>query len=208
MTIKKILSSIFRAFYFNKIPQSAVSKDALFVHIPKAAGSSISLELYNFQIGHRKAKDYLMWSPFKFSKIKKFAIVRDPVDRFVSAYNYLQNGGMDENDMKLKEKYLKDNQDINEYIGVLTKDFVHSGKIQHFLPQKEYLYLKDTCIVDFVYKLESLDVMKVNQDLKLNLEFKNYNQTKNSSKTILTDESINRLKSIYRDDMYLFGYNI
>ncbi|MBC7005533.1 sulfotransferase family 2 domain-containing protein, partial [Photobacterium sp. BZF1] len=77
-----------------RIPAPAINKGILFIHIPKAAGSSISLELYGVQISHCKIEEYISCDRNRLSSIKKFSIVRNPIDRFISAYDFLCNGGM------------------------------------------------------------------------------------------------------------------
>lgn len=65
---------------------------AIFVHVPKCAGTSIENALKESQDrvvgGHTTALGYLRAFPEKFRDYFKFAIVRHPADRLVSAFNY------------------------------------------------------------------------------------------------------------------------
>jgi hypothetical protein len=71
----------------------------VFIHIPKTGGSSIrkKLPLDVNVIGHN-----LRHPSFQLYRKNKedfvFAFVRDPLDRFISAFNYLQQGGRNEHD--------------------------------------------------------------------------------------------------------------
>lgn len=72
----------------------------IFFHVPKSGGTSIHSffkEKYGWQddpppvLHHMKAKDYMKFHPEKFSYFK-FAFVRNPFDRLLSAYSdFVQN---------------------------------------------------------------------------------------------------------------------
>jgi hypothetical protein len=66
---------------------------ALFVHVPKNAGTTIASALYGSWIGHRTALFCQASDPAFFRRSTRFAVLRDPVDRFISAYWFLRNGG-------------------------------------------------------------------------------------------------------------------
>lgn len=65
----------------------------LFIHVPKNAGMSISNALYGRQIKHRSMRYYGRVAPDIARELPSFAILRDPVDRFLSAYAYARAGG-------------------------------------------------------------------------------------------------------------------
>jgi hypothetical protein len=65
----------------------------LFVHIPKNAGISISTELYGEPLFHPTIRYYKRVAPDIVATMPSFAIWRDPVERFVSAYRFGRNGG-------------------------------------------------------------------------------------------------------------------
>jgi hypothetical protein len=69
---------------------------ALFVHIPKNAGQSVSMALYGLQVQHATIRYYQRAAP-DIARLPSFAILRDPVDRFVSAYRYGRAGGAPDN---------------------------------------------------------------------------------------------------------------
>jgi hypothetical protein len=66
---------------------------ALFIHIPKNAGMSISRALYGEQIYHPSIRYYLRFAPKRVRRLPSFAIWRDPVERFVSAFRFARAGG-------------------------------------------------------------------------------------------------------------------
>jgi hypothetical protein len=65
----------------------------LFVHIPKAAGTSISQALYGFQVKHASIRLSRRVAGGRLARLPSFAVLRDPVDRFVSAWRYGRAGG-------------------------------------------------------------------------------------------------------------------
>lgn len=65
----------------------------LFIHIPKNAGTNISKQIYGRYIGHRTAAWYLAADEEMFMGKASFAVCRDPYDRFISAFNFVFNGG-------------------------------------------------------------------------------------------------------------------
>jgi Sulfotransferase family len=65
----------------------------LFIHIPKNAGISVSLELYGTPLFHPTVRYYQRVAPDIVRDLPSFAVWRDPVDRFVSAYRFARSGG-------------------------------------------------------------------------------------------------------------------
>lgn len=68
------------------------SRGVLFLHLPKNAGTSICHQLYGRQVKHASVAYYAKAAP-DVLKLPSFAIIRDPVDRFLSAYQYARRGG-------------------------------------------------------------------------------------------------------------------
>jgi hypothetical protein len=68
----------------------------LFIHVPKTGGMSICNALYGQQLKHGSARYYHHVAP-QLARLPSFAVVRDPVDRFVSAYRYAVSGGSADN---------------------------------------------------------------------------------------------------------------
>ncbi len=65
----------------------------LFIHIPKNAGMSVSSTLYQAQVFHPKIRYYTRIAPDLVRELPSFAVWRNPVERFVSAFRYAQVGG-------------------------------------------------------------------------------------------------------------------
>ena len=70
-------------------------RQLLFIHIPKAAGMSVGRALYGQHVTHCTIRYYAKVAPRLVLKVPSFAIVRDPVERFLSAYAHACAGGGD-----------------------------------------------------------------------------------------------------------------
>ncbi|MCE2563683.1 sulfotransferase family 2 domain-containing protein [Komagataeibacter sp. FNDCF1] len=64
----------------------------LFIHIPKNAGTSLTRALYDMDVGHETIRYFNRRMP-QLAGLPSFAILRDPVQRFLSAYRYARAGG-------------------------------------------------------------------------------------------------------------------
>lgn len=197
-----------KVLYINKVPKVAKDRELLFIHIPKAAGSTVSLGLYGMQIGHKKAKDYFIYDQCSYEKIKSFTFVRHPITRFESAYYFLIQGGMSSNNRNERDKYLRKYKDINEFIDNIDESFIRSGKIIHFLPQVDFIFLNDVCLVDKIFKLEDASSIDFKSELNFNFPKKSKNKTKPVEKIPLTQRSLDKLNQLYEVDLLKFGYNL
>lgn len=80
----------------------------LFVHVPKNAGQSVSDALYRVQIRHNSIRYYRRTMP-DLARLPSFAIIRDPADRFLSAYHYGLAGGQPDNRITygMRHRYMR-----------------------------------------------------------------------------------------------------
>lgn len=77
---------------------------AFFIHVPKNAGTSISKAVYGKQLSHWTLRDYISYQEDLPRIYPFFAILRDPVDRFLSAYTFLSKNGTEEVGVKSFER--------------------------------------------------------------------------------------------------------
>merc|ERR1712146_625110 len=76
--------------------QNFTKQGCIFVHVPKCAGTSIEGLLYNVKIPasqHFTARELRRMWPSKFKALPSFAILRNPLERAISAYKYIIGGG-------------------------------------------------------------------------------------------------------------------
>ncbi|NET30784.1 MAG: sulfotransferase family protein [Cyanothece sp. SIO1E1] len=154
-------------------PANIDAIEAIFIHIPKAAGTSL-YELIGYTgIGHVTYRWYEERDLDKFERYFKFAFVRNPWDRLVSAFFHLKKGGSNAMDKHWAIKNLAQYGDFASFVkGWLTEQSVNSWV--HFIPQHKFIYddafnLK----VDYVGRLENIqnDFSVIAKKLNLNAEF-------------------------------------
>ena len=64
----------------------------VFVHVPRAAGTSLNEALYGRFIGHPRASDIKRWAPAAVRALPSFSVTRNPWDRLFSAYRFAKAG--------------------------------------------------------------------------------------------------------------------
>ena len=82
-----------RAFGW-RIPQEMRRRNLIFLHVPRAQGTSIAHALYGEHcIQHYSARYFKTVAPAFWEKADTFAVLRDPYDRFASSYAFVRSGG-------------------------------------------------------------------------------------------------------------------
>ena len=82
----------------------------IFVHIPKNAGTSIEKHCEMDDTGHKNWKYYYSKYVTEWNEYTSFAVIRDPIDRFISCYRYARmkkvTGTMPLNQIKQFMEYI------------------------------------------------------------------------------------------------------
>jgi len=112
----------------------------LFVHIPKTAGMSISAALYGNQIKHASIRFYRHVDPVLLDEAFSFAVLRDPAERFLSAYRYACAGGSPNNDVAehFRERY-RAFRSIDDALDHITRASSPYAVDHIFRPQRWYI---------------------------------------------------------------------
>lgn len=181
----------------------------IFVHIPKAAGTSVLQALAghsgHIQRDHFTIHDCISASRKRYNEYFKFTIVREPIDRIRSVYQYLSNGGNKRTDLPLAKKINDEFKDFNEFvIGFLNHESIHSLK----LTKPQYTFLCDenyNVLVDFAGRYESLenDFNEVASIIGLEVRLPSANRSEPKSITISPDAE-KKIRELYRKDYELF----
>ena len=128
-------------------------RKVIFIHIPKCAGSSISLNWLGFQVGHQSYRQYEVKLGGQMKDFFIFSFVRHPETRFVSAYQFLSRGGMSRSDKKfleLNRKYFQRNP--NELLFALKNKLVswyHFDSMCSFIKSKQ-----EDILLNKIFKIE------------------------------------------------------
>jgi Sulfotransferase family len=185
---------------------------AIFVHVPKCAGDSISLTLFgNFSGSHTTLTEYIYFlDPQRVASYFKFAIVRNPWDRLVSAFHYLKSGGWDEEDRDWFNSELGHFKDFDEFVRVwLNKDNI--WKRVYLRPQYHFVIEDHRKIeMDFIGLFENLeeDFRHITNRLGVECTLSQTNKSKHKDyKEYYDDETRKIVANVYDIDIELFGYN-
>jgi hypothetical protein len=137
-------------------PDPEVWHGPLFVHVPKAAGSSILGSGVTNTLGHKTLLFYCGHLPAGVEMPFSFAVVRAPLARFISAFYYLQSGGSNSMDAMWAKRNIPRGMDHNAFAEHMEQ---HSNVMRwmHFRPQSDFVCLDDGAIgVDRILKLETI----------------------------------------------------
>ncbi len=115
-----------------RIPAALRARNLIFIHVPRVAGTSIVRTLYgDIGICHHSMRYYQAVDPGFARQADSFALLRDPVDRFASAYAFVRSGGATVG--RLSEVFVRQTANVNsvdDYLSflegrrVLDLDFV------------------------------------------------------------------------------------
>lgn len=188
-------------------------KNLIFIHIPKNAGTSIikAMGIKNLYMD-KTIEEYKEHYQDYWNKYKKFTVVREPIDRFISAYKFArmdESGWFSATGQEGLEKHqhyeLCNQMDINEY----TKHIYNNPEQfnRWIIPQTFIISNKNNKLeIDYYVKYENLleDLKKIGIN---KIETLNKSKIYDTSKIILNKNSIKKLYEIYEIDYKNFYKN-
>jgi hypothetical protein len=184
----------------------------IFVHVPKCAGVAVSESLFGgLAGGHRSIGRYQMiFRKRDFDNYFKFAFVRNPWDRLVSAFHFLKRGGFDEVDRQWAQKHLSHCTDFESFV----RDWVDPENIWskvHFMPQTYFICIDDTPALDFIGRYETLELdfeyVQTRLGIKCHLTALNRTQpVTRDYRSYYSDKTRDIVADTYSNDIATFGY--
>jgi len=178
----------------------------IFIHIPKTGGTTViknsGLELQT--VSHAAYhKNYVSLEQKRKENPEAiaFAFIRNPLDRFLSAYYYLKNYGTTERDKTDGQLFIDPYEDVNEFV---SDGLAYAARKQtHFRPQKNYL---DSRVILYPYEnLQSvIDVMRENDGLTQKRLPRSNKSKRPKEGSEITKESVKAVKEIYKSDVDLY----
>lgn len=209
-----LLSGLVKNFAPSKNPftEACHEKETIFIHVPKNAGRSIYRSVFNEPGRHIQLKRYYIYDRNKANSYYKFAVVRDPVDRFVSAFNGLKGSGIRNGEY---DKFVNDNierfDNVSDFVVWMAGSKSNVNKVLgwlHFYPQYKWIsVVGDEVAVDRVLKFESLqdDWPSFAKERGFSGDLSFVGKGAVNCYT-LSDNQINFIREVYSRDCQLFSY--
>ena len=181
------------------------------VHIPKNAGTSIEICLGMEESGHGDWEHYAEKFPSEWEEYRSFSVLRDPVDRFVSSYNYatMENSYWHSTDPSIDSEYGKhidydtcSKYDINELIAPWLAGDI---ELQHPSWCHQYTWImKDNLVaVDYLASFKNIaDAISI---LVPSVKLDKINSSTSKRSDRLTDENKKLIEKYYDFDCDLYS---
>jgi hypothetical protein len=183
----------------------------IFVHIPKCAGVAVCQSLFgNLGAGHHPVGTLRkVFGTACFDSYFKFAFVRNPWDRLLSAWEFLQRGGFHAADARWAQRHLSRYEDFDAFVrGWVTPENVAASV--HFRPQTDFLHLPEGGSgVDFIGRYENLetDFRKVCEQLGIQTVLQSLNAGPLRDYRDAYDRDTRRIvDSVFRRDIVELDY--
>lgn len=206
--VLKIINKLVPKFF----PRYFIKKQCIFIHVPKVAGTSIASSLYGRSITHHPAIMFYRCDKTLYNSLYKFCVLRGPVDRFLSAYNFAFSGGTEV--VTVNQKIVKI---VRSYAGVeeFIEDFVNNNLPSEIYKdpifEKQSYYITDEkkrLLVDDIIKLENLHKLEnVLSEKGVYLEpiaKVNVTNRKADNKLKLHSSTERKINLWYEDDLRLY----
>ena len=198
------------SFFKKNCKISVLESGVLFIHIPKAAGTSIVSALYNrSEWTHLNYDDYFNeLGKDTIRSIKLFSIVRNPYDRLFLAFQYLHSS-TNYFDQHWCSHHLKEKNFERFIINWLTVKNVEHCLIDHFKTQSSFLAGNTSRANIKVWKIEELKEKEISEyiDYDIVIPFKNVGN-KSLAKPKWSKEMIDRVNKVYAEDFKQFNYTM
>ena len=186
----------------------------IFIHVPKCGGRSVAKALFNEEhVGHATHRQYrMLFTKQEYCSYFKFAIVRNPWDRLVSAFHYLKGGGNGPPDQKWSESHLEKYDDFDTFVREWLPSQNHlDSTYWHFMTQTHFTSTESgTKELDFIGHFETLaeDYKTIAGELGIKTELPYLNRSKRRMdfRSYYTDETAEIAAKAYKSDIDAFGY--
>ena len=190
----------------SKIVQQNVNKTImkakkLFIHIPKNAGTSVSKVIYGRNLPHFTMEFYQKIAPDVVNSVESFSVIRNPVDRFLSACKFILSG---KTDVMLVDRWtmhkFRSCATPKDFLDRLSRDPDLIGTCLPFNKQSSYVNVDEKIAVDFLFSIES----KKYNDLESYLGYKIPILNNTNINFEISKKEIAIIENIYADDFEIF----
>jgi hypothetical protein len=197
---------------FRRYPYWAARR-CIFVHVPKAAGTSINMALYGRPLGHYRATEIRRRFPRLFEESFVFSFVRNPWDRVLSAYRFAVQGRTPVMGVRDPSQY-----DIPEFetFERFLLEWLAPREVEQldfiFQPQRGFITdASGESIVDYVGKVEGIaeQMQYVEDRLGIKIALPRVNRTGvggGYTEAYKNERMVKLVADKYRDDIVAFDY--
>ncbi|MEM9910008.1 MAG: sulfotransferase family 2 domain-containing protein [Pseudomonadota bacterium] len=192
-----------------------LEKQVIFVHVPKAAGTSLKTAIYGERRvgGHRSIAEFAAFDADRTKRFYKCCFVRNPWDRLFSTYSFLVQGReTNKRDRQFARTYLdtdfenfvKRLQDANFRRSVIAYD--------HFRPQTHWICMpgSKTHMMDFVGRFENIQADTQILFSNLGVPDNRLQRVRSSNhedyRNVYSAATRNIVQDVYRQDVELLDY--
>lgn len=193
-------------------------KKAVFIHIPKNAGTSIyqGLGLKQENMKHWTAAEFQIYLGARYKEFFKFAFVRHPWERFLSNYWYARMTHSFHHDPQREHKDLNllrkaSILDCANYL--MAGKLCHGRKVYtHWSPQYHWLCNKNgELIVDWIGKVENIltDIAELSKEAGIDIRLAHLNASERQYNVEWTTDNRQAyaiIREYYSQDFKLFRY--
>ena len=189
----------------------------IFVHVPKAAGTSVNLALYGRFMGHVKAVHIKRMAPRTFHELPSFAIVRNPWSRLISSYRFVKANSSQSNPTLVAGVHNPKQYDIPAFRGF--ESFVEEWLVHQPLDSLDYVFRPQlpfvadengNILVSHLGRIECLKATEefVEEITGREISFGQHNRTGLAAdyKSYYTPKLVGLVKHLYRRDVEAFDY--
>jgi hypothetical protein len=193
------------------VPRQFRRDAALFIHVPKCAGSALLDAWLGFQTGHVTAAAYRTANPTFYDSAYVFTFVRDPLARFISAYDHIQTGDLWDYLPTMKKLLDREGGTVAEVAERLAPGS-EVLTLPWFAPQHTFLEIRDRLAVNRVFKTESfasdLEVIQAETSIRFRTPapVNRRGEPAAAPADRLGAAAVANLRRIYARDFTLFGY--
>ncbi len=188
---------------------------AIFIHIPKTAGVSVCNAIYGTDqlFGHAPASGWREQDRKRYERLFVFSFMREPTERFFSAFYYLRGSALTQKDKDFSAKVLAPFDTPDALLDAMINDRFLRARVMswvHFTPQSWYLTDQDgKLLVDYIGRVETFDESMSEIAMRLGKEYTptHANTSKRPKKLSLSEKSQELINRLYREDFALYQEN-
>ncbi len=213
------MKQLIKRLVLHPLERKLIRRKWLFFAMPKCGSSTVfkfaqENRMWVHHHGKRGNENYVeLFDRPDLDERMVFTFIRDPIERFDSAFRYLKGGGRVEGD-KIDGNYFVGNLNADEFVDKWMGDEHGWGELreqQHFRPMVDWIHNREgQCVVDLILPMSQMDMMLQRLFRKsCNYPFQKdnlviVNRSKVQHAVQFSEQSKERIREFYSDDFKLY----